>query len=36
MLELMFSENCVNNKNREKNVPQVKILDKKNFFQFYR
>lgn len=28
----MCSENSVNNKNREENVPQVKILDKINLF----
>lgn len=30
----MFSENSMNNKNREENVPQVKILDKTKFFIF--
>lgn len=31
----MFSESRVNNKNRQENISQVKILDK-TFFQYYR
>lgn len=30
----MFSENSVNDKNREETIPQVKILDKTIFFSF--